>query len=77
MPRSLSTALVGRTVFVMGYLLALALGGQTAWPATVAAVSLALLWIAPLALRDERLGRCPAALMPVATAVAEAEVRAV
>ena len=55
--RSLSYAFVGRTIFVLGYLLALAFVGTPGWAAVLAGLGLVALWVAPVVLRGERLWR--------------------
>jgi hypothetical protein len=55
--RSLSYAFVGRTTFVLGYLLAVAFVGTPGWAAALAGLSLVALWVAPVVLGKD--GRRP------------------
>ena len=50
MDRKLSTAMIGRTVVVGGYLVALVLVGRPVWLALLLGVLLVLVWVAPIVL---------------------------
>ena len=50
MDRTSSTATIGRTVVVGGYLVALVLVGRPVWLALLLGVLLVLVWAAPIAL---------------------------
>jgi hypothetical protein len=49
---SRSAASIGRTVFVLAYLIALTVAGTPGWTAVLAGLSLVALWTTPLVLRD-------------------------
>jgi|GraSoiStandDraft_5_1057265.scaffolds.fasta_scaffold261088_1 hypothetical protein len=70
MGHPLSTATIGRTVVVGGYVLALALAGRPVWLAVLLGLTLVLVWAAPAVLAPPR--RRPAVL-PAALPVVEAE----
>jgi hypothetical protein len=54
---SLSVATIARTVFTLGYLIALVVAGTPGWTAVLAGLSLVALWFAPVVLRVRRLAR--------------------
>lgn len=54
MDRKLSTATIGRTVVVGGYLLALVLVGRPVWLALLLGVVLVGVWAAPVVLAPPR-----------------------
>jgi hypothetical protein len=66
--RAQSTALIGRTVITLGYLIALAVAGSPGQTAVLAGMSLVAVWVAPLALQATwRLGSravAPTAVLP-------------
>jgi hypothetical protein len=66
--RAQSTALIGRTVITLGYLIALVVAGSPGQTAVLAGMSLVAVWVAPLALQATwRLGSravAPPAVLP-------------
>ena len=73
---SLPTALIGRTVVTLTYLVALAVAGTPGWPAVLAGASLVLVWLAALAPSVRGLARGRRVLATPAVALPEDGVRA-
>jgi hypothetical protein len=62
--RSLPTALIGRTVVTLIYVIALAVVGDPGWPAVLTGASLVAVWLAALVPSVRELGRDRAVLVP-------------
>jgi hypothetical protein len=73
MTEPITTRIIGRTVVLGGFVVALAVAGRPVWLAVVLGVLLTLVWAAPLVLNSERHHRTAAVVPGTVPVVAPEE----